>query len=56
VHIDEYYADLKDPDTGDLGVETELRLNGILLSAAMIFRMMLLIRYLIAFSRFRSGR
>ena len=39
-----------------LGADAKLYLNSILLSCAMILRMVLLIRFLITFTRFRSAR
>lgn len=56
MYIPETYPDWKDPDTGKLGAHAKLYVNAILLSCAMILRMVLLIRFLITFTRFRSAR
>jgi len=55
-YIKELYPDLTDPTSGKKGAHAKLYYNWILLAAAMTFRMYLLIRFLISFTRFRSGR
>ena len=56
VFIMEYYPDWPDPETKEKGTYAKLYVNWILLSAAMILRLYLLIRFLITFTRFRSAR
>lgn len=56
IYILEYYPDWPDPETKEKGAHAKLYVNWILLSAAMILRLYLLIRFLITFTRFRSAR
>ena len=55
-YINEIYPDLKDSISGEKGTNAKLYVNWIFLSFAMTFRMYLLIRFLITFTRFRSAR
>lgn len=55
-YIPEYYPDWNDPDTNDKGAHAKLHINHLLLAAAMIFRITLLVRFIVTFSRFKSAR
>jgi hypothetical protein len=56
LYIPEYYPDYNDPNSQVKGYHEKLYVNDILLSTAMIFRLVLLVRFLLTFTRFRSVR